>query len=103
MDFELTETQRGYRDLARGIAQEQLLPGYRERERRGRIEPELRREIGALGLIAPELPTELGGRDLDRLTAGVVTGRSSPATPHPRSRTSGCPRSAAARRSWGSG
>lgn len=73
MDFELTGAQREYRDRARRIAREQLLPGYRQRERSGRIDPELRREIGALGLIAPELPTELGGRGADRLTAGVVT------------------------------
>jgi cyclohexanecarboxyl-CoA dehydrogenase len=73
MDFELTDTQRRYRDSAREIAEKQLLPGYRERERLGRVEPELRRELGGLGLIAPELPTELGGRGLDRVTSGVVT------------------------------
>ena len=37
MDFELTDTQRRYRDSAREIAEKQLLPGYRERERLGRI------------------------------------------------------------------
>jgi cyclohexanecarboxyl-CoA dehydrogenase len=73
MDFDLTETQREYRDRARGIAEEKLLPGYQARERSGRIDPELRREIGRLGLIAPELPTELGGRGMDRVTAGVAT------------------------------
>lgn len=73
MDFELTDTQRRYRDSAREIAEKQLLPGYRERERLGRIEPGLRRELGGLGLIAPELPAELGGRGLDRLTSGLVT------------------------------
>lgn len=73
MDFELTGTQREYRDRARAIAAEQLAPGYRDRERCGRIAPELRREIGRLGLIAPELPAGLGGRGMDRLTAGVVT------------------------------
>lgn len=73
MDFELTEAQREYRDRARSFAQEQLLPGYRDRERDGRIDPKLRCEIGTLGLIAPELPTELGGRGMDRLTAGLIT------------------------------
>ncbi len=73
MDFALNDAQREYRDRARAVAQDQLLPGYRERERAGRIEPELRREIGRLGLIAPELPVEFGGRGADRLTAGVVT------------------------------
>jgi cyclohexanecarboxyl-CoA dehydrogenase len=71
--FELSDVQRDYRDRARAVAIERLLPGYQERERAGRIEPELRREIGALGLIAPEIPVELGGRGADRLTSGVIT------------------------------
>jgi cyclohexanecarboxyl-CoA dehydrogenase len=73
MDFAPTPQQQAFRDRARTIAQETLLPGYQERERAARIEPALRREIGALGLIAPELPVELGGRGTDRLTAGLVT------------------------------
>ena len=72
MDFALTETQVVYRDRARDVA-EKLAPDYQARERAGSIEPELRREIGAAGLIAPEIPTELGGRGADRLTAGIVT------------------------------
>ncbi len=73
MHFELTDTQREYRDRAREIARQQLAPGYQARERAGRIDPELRCEIGRLGLIGPELPTQLGGRGLDRVTAGVIT------------------------------
>ncbi|MGE3287307.1 MAG: acyl-CoA dehydrogenase family protein [Pseudonocardia sp.] len=73
MDFSPTPAQEAFRDRARAIAQETLLPGYQERERAARIDRGLRREIGALGLIAPELPVELGGRGADRLTAGLVT------------------------------
>jgi cyclohexanecarboxyl-CoA dehydrogenase len=73
MDFAPTEAQQEYRDRARALATEHLLPGYRDRERAGRIEPALRKEIGAAGLIAPEIPVELGGRGLDRLTSGLVT------------------------------
>jgi cyclohexanecarboxyl-CoA dehydrogenase len=73
VDFALSEEQRQYRDRARALGVERLLPGYRAREEAGRIEPALRREIGAAGLIAPEIPVELGGRGLDRLTAGLVT------------------------------
>ena len=73
MHFELTDTQREYRDCAREIARRQLAPGYQARARAGRIDPHLRREIGRLGLIGPELPTQLDGRGLDRVTAGVVT------------------------------
>lgn len=73
MDFSLSDTQQEYRERARALATEQLLPGYQAREKAGRIEPELRKEIGAAGLIAPEIPGELGGRGLDRLTSGLVT------------------------------
>jgi cyclohexanecarboxyl-CoA dehydrogenase len=73
MDFELTDAQREYGGRARTIVQQRLLPGYQARERSGRIDPELRRELGRLALIAPELPVDLGGQGADRLTAGVVT------------------------------
>ncbi|WP_219419032.1 acyl-CoA dehydrogenase family protein [Pseudonocardia nigra] len=73
MQFDLTSSQQEYRDRARAIAQVRLAPGYRARERDGRIEPDLRRELGGLGLIAPEIPCELGGQGRDRLTAGLVT------------------------------
>jgi cyclohexanecarboxyl-CoA dehydrogenase len=73
MDFDLSDTQRDYRDRARMVAEKRLLPGYAEREQAGRIDPELRREIGGLGLIAPEIPVALGGRGVDRLTSGIVT------------------------------
>jgi cyclohexanecarboxyl-CoA dehydrogenase len=73
MDFALTDPQREYRDRASTISQTLVGPGYQARERTGRIEPELRRELGRLGLIAPELPTDLGGQGRDRLTAGIVT------------------------------
>jgi cyclohexanecarboxyl-CoA dehydrogenase len=73
VEFDPTPAQREFRERARTVAQERLAPGYRARERAGRIEPELRRELGALGLIAPEIPRELGGQGADRLTAGLVT------------------------------
>src|SRR6478735_34521 len=71
MDFSLTDTQLEFRDRARAVA-EKLAPDYQARERAGRIEPELRREIGAAGLIAPEIPVALGGQGADRVTSGIV-------------------------------
>ena len=73
MDFDLSDEQKAYRDRARAVATKQLLPEYQARERAGRIEPGLRRELGGQGLIAPEIPVGLGGRGLDRVTSGVVT------------------------------
>jgi cyclohexanecarboxyl-CoA dehydrogenase len=73
MRFALGERQTAYRDKARRIAVERLAPEYQAREQRGFVERDLRLELGAGGLIAPELPERLGGRGADRVTAGVVT------------------------------
>jgi cyclohexanecarboxyl-CoA dehydrogenase len=73
MDFAFSDEQQEYRDRAREVATKRLLPEYQARERAGRIDPELRRELGSHGLIAPEIPVEYGGRGLDRVTSGVVT------------------------------
>lgn len=72
MDFELTPTQQEFRDAARTFAEKRLAPGYRQREEQGFVESEIRREMGGLGLIAPEIDEALGGRGLDRLTSGIV-------------------------------
>ena len=72
MDFTLTETQKDYQEKARRLAVERLAPEYQEREKRRYVEKELRREMGELGLIAPEIPEDLGGRGLDRLTDGII-------------------------------
>jgi cyclohexanecarboxyl-CoA dehydrogenase len=99
-----------------------LAPDYQARERAGRIEPELRREIGAAGLIAPELPVALGGqgatgsprarhrgdrprRHQRRLPAGgrVLVGQIIAGQRRTRGRRHWVPRICAARRSSGSG
>jgi cyclohexanecarboxyl-CoA dehydrogenase len=73
MDFAFSDEQQEYRDRARAVAVKRLLPEYQARERAGRIDVELRRELGAQGLIAPEIPVEYGGRGLDRVTSGAIT------------------------------
>ena len=73
VDFALTEEQRDYQERARRLAVERLAPEYQAREQRRLVEPELRRDIGAMGLIAPEVSEDLGGRGLDRLTGGILT------------------------------
>lgn len=72
MDFSLTVQQQQRIKEAREVAH-LIAPGYKAREQARAIEPELRRQMGRRGLIAPELPAELGGRDEDRLTTGLIT------------------------------
>jgi cyclohexanecarboxyl-CoA dehydrogenase len=71
MDFALTAQQLEYQAEARNYA-DKIAQGYQQREKDGYVPEAMRREMGDLGLIAPELPVELGGRGLDRLTSGLI-------------------------------
>lgn len=73
MDFSLDEFQLSMVDAAKKFATEKLAPLYQQREYDGHISPELIREMGQLGLIAPEMPGEYGGSELDTLTSGLIT------------------------------
>ena len=56
----------------RRFATERVAPGFRERDQTRTLDPRLMREMGALGIIAPELPTEFGGQGLGCLASGVI-------------------------------
>lgn len=72
MDFVIDDAMQGFIDAAAEIAA-QIAPGQHQRELDGAIDPELRRLMGARGLIAPEIPTALGGRGERALTSGMIT------------------------------
>lgn len=72
MSFVLSEDLIAIRDVARKFARDKIAPFYQKREQEGRIDRALIREIGALGLIAPELPEELGGMGLPSLASGLI-------------------------------
>lgn len=63
MDFELTETQLLVRQTARTFAQERVLPGARERDRKELFPRELLREMAGLGLMGVNLPAAYGGAE----------------------------------------
>lgn len=67
-----TEELDQIRDLARRFAQDRVEPGYLEREGAGRFNHALVAKMGALGLIAPELPETLGGMGASYLASGVI-------------------------------
>ncbi len=56
----------------RRFAAERLAPGYLERDRTRVLDRGLMREMGQLGLIAPELPPEHGGQGLGTVAAGII-------------------------------
>ncbi|MFU8862493.1 MAG: acyl-CoA dehydrogenase family protein [Rhodobacterales bacterium] len=67
-----TEELDQIRDLARKFAQDRVAPGYLAREKAGTFDMELVREMGALGLIGPELPEDFGGMGAEYLYSGAI-------------------------------
>lgn len=67
-----TEELDQIRDLARKFAQDRVAPGYLAREREGRFDAALLREMGELGLIAPELSEAYGGMGAPYLYSGAI-------------------------------
>ncbi|MDX1732742.1 MAG: acyl-CoA dehydrogenase [Halioglobus sp.] len=55
LESQLTEEERGVRDTARAYAQDRLLPRVRDAFRDEHTDPEIFREMGALGLLGPTL------------------------------------------------
>ena len=72
MDPTLSEELSSIEETARRFAAERIAPGYMAREKDARIDRALIREIGGLGLIAPEIPESLGGLGLPSLTSGLI-------------------------------
>lgn len=67
-----TEELSALRDMARKFSTEKLAPRYQAREKAGTFEKDLLREMGSLGLIAPELPEEYGGLGAGSIYSGVI-------------------------------
>ncbi|MGQ0696737.1 MAG: acyl-CoA dehydrogenase family protein, partial [Panacagrimonas sp.] len=68
----LSDEQRALRETARRFAEKKLLPDYQKRERSERLDRDLVREMGELGLIAPDMPEQFGGLGASGLTTGIV-------------------------------
>jgi len=72
MQFQPTGDQKAFRETAKQFATKKLAPGYQERARGHVLDRALIKEMGALGLIAPDLPEEFGGLGESSVTAGLI-------------------------------
>ncbi len=72
MDPLLNDDLRSIQETAWRFSRERVAPGYMRREAEARIDRALVREMGQLGLIAPELPEAQGGLGLPSLTSGLI-------------------------------
>lgn len=68
----LTDDQRMIRDTARAFAQDRLAPGAAARDRSGTIEPELLRDLGALGFLGMTVPPDYDGAGADYVSYAVA-------------------------------
>ncbi len=59
-------------DTARRFAQERLAPTAAAREKAGRIEPEIVRELGEMGFLGATLSADWGGSEIDTVTYARV-------------------------------
>jgi len=74
MQWALSDEQQAFQDTARRFSRDKLLPYYQEREKNDTmIDRNLSRELGALGLLGPDLPEEYGGLGASSVTSGVIT------------------------------
>ncbi len=72
MDFELTQEQKMFKDLARKFAEQEILPSLKEYEKEGKLHRENIRKLGQLGLIGTHIPQDYGGLGLDYVTCAVI-------------------------------
>ena len=72
MDFEITEEQRMFRDMARKFADLEIFPPLKENERQEKFDFALIKKMAAQGLLAPHMPQEYGGLGLDYLTSSII-------------------------------
>lgn len=73
MQFSLTDEQAAFKETARKFAADRLAPDYMKREETGAIDRDLMRKMGALGLVGPDLPEEVGGLGVGSVASGIIT------------------------------
>ena len=69
---QLTDDERMIQDTARAYAQEHLAPRVIAAYRDELVEPEIFREMGALGLLGPTTPDTYGGAGASYVAYGVI-------------------------------
>ncbi|MBA3725343.1 MAG: acyl-CoA dehydrogenase family protein [Armatimonadetes bacterium] len=72
MDFHLTHEHELIRESSRRFAQEEILPGLRERDAKAEPDPEFLKKLAKAGLTGVSIPAKYGGMDTDYISLGIV-------------------------------
>ncbi len=73
MDFDLSPEQQQIQRLARDFAQNEIVPGARERDRNETFPGEILKKMAPLGLLGGPTPEAYGGMGLDNLSHALIT------------------------------
>ena len=71
-DFELTESQKMVRVMARDFARKEITPNVQQWEKDGHYPQDIVRKMGELGMLGTFIPEEYGGAGLDYLSYGII-------------------------------
>jgi len=69
---QLSEEERMIRDTAHDFAQENLMPRILEANRKETFDPNIMKEMGALGLLGSTIPEEFGGAGVNHVSYGLI-------------------------------
>jgi alkylation response protein AidB-like acyl-CoA dehydrogenase len=72
MNFELTEEQIMFQNMARKFAKQEMLPTLKDYERQRKVNYDVIKNMGSLGLIGVHIPQEYGGLGLDYTTSAII-------------------------------
>ncbi len=72
LEGQLTSEERMVRETAQGYAQDKLMPRITQAFRHETTDPDIFREMGALGLLGATIPAEYGGADLNYVCYGLI-------------------------------
>src|SRR3712207_124254 len=72
MDFALNEDQRSVQEMVRDFAQNEIVPYAREHDEEQKINWNVIKRMGELGLLGGPVPEEYGGAGLDYVSFGLV-------------------------------
>lgn len=73
MDFELTEDHLAVQEVARNFAEKKLKPRAEEFDAESKMDMNLLKEMGELGLMGITLPEEYGGSGMDALSYVIAS------------------------------
>ncbi len=72
LDRQLNEDERMVRDAAEAYCQEKLMPRVLEAFRHEKTDVAIFKEMGALGMLGPTIPTKYGGAGLSYVSYGLI-------------------------------